>query len=152
MADEDEFLLVEGIAAEDSEFFIELRDEMSLEIDYDPHVEPEPEIWLSSDETERSLAVIQYHLRTAEPWGQSLRLHALGHVSAEDQIARGFAPAHSAMSLLMAAGHDRHAAIHVLASCVMNVLRKATRGKLVGTPDEMLTAEIRDALELRMKD
>jgi hypothetical protein len=81
-----------------------------LAMQYDAIEQPDPEIWLELDETERVDLVIDYHRRIGVQL-ESLELHAMAHVVVENQAALGEAtPVPETLERLMDEGLDRHEA------------------------------------------
>jgi hypothetical protein len=92
---------------------------------YDAIEQPDPEIWLELDETERVDSVIDYHRRTGVPLETS-ELHAMAHVVVENQVALGEAtPVPETLDRLMDEGLDRHEAIHAIGSILMRMVFEA---------------------------
>jgi hypothetical protein len=81
---------------------------------YDPLQAPEPEEWLSLDESERIRLAAEYH-RRARIRLPNRKVHAVFHVIAENQIATGDEiPVRRTLVRLMEEGLDRHEAIHAI--------------------------------------
>jgi len=81
---------------------------------YDPLQAPEPEEWLSLDESERIRLAAEYH-RRARIRLPDTKVHAVFHVIAENQIAHGDEiPVRRTLVRLMEEGLDRHEAIHAI--------------------------------------
>ena len=55
---------------------------------YDADEQPDPDVWLELDETERLNLVIDYHRRTGVQL-ENLEPHAVTHVVVENQVALG---------------------------------------------------------------
>jgi hypothetical protein len=55
---------------------------------YDANEQPDPDIWLELDETERLDSVSDYHRRTGVQL-ETPELHAMAHVVVENQVALG---------------------------------------------------------------
>ena len=86
---------------------------------YDPEIPPNPEEWLQLDEAERLLVVERYHRDARIPLPKSARhVHAVFHVSVENQLAANDEPIIRALSRLRAEGLSRHDAIHAIGSVV----------------------------------
>ena len=89
---------------------------------YDAIEQPDPEIWLELDETERVELVNDYHRRIGvrlEP----PELHAMAHVVVENQVALGNAtPVPETLERLMDEGLDRHEAVHAIGSILMRIV------------------------------
>jgi hypothetical protein len=85
---------------------------------YDPFQAPEPEEWLSLDESERIRLAVEYH-RRARIRLSNRKLHAVFHVIAVNQIALGDEiPVRRTLVRLMEEGLDRHEAIHAIGSAL----------------------------------
>lgn len=84
---------------------------------YDAEHAPAAARWLAASEDERHAAIIAAH-RDAPP-GEGTRLHATAHVVVENQLASGLPEPTAALARLVAAGVERHQAIHALASVVV---------------------------------
>ena len=88
---------------------------------YDADEQPDPDVWLELDETERLDLVIDYHRRT----GVQLETepHAIAHVVVENQVALGEAtPVPGTLDRLMDEGLDRHDAVHAIGSILMRIV------------------------------
>ncbi len=86
---------------------------------YDPNVAPDPAAWRALDEDERRQLVVAWH-ETFQPDTQNISLHALPHVTIENQIAECDAlSVQRKVCQLMAQGLDRHAAIHAVVSVLV---------------------------------
>ena len=89
---------------------------------YDADEQPDPDVWLELDETERLELVIEYHRRTGVQL-ETPEPHAIAHVVVENQIAMGDATAVPAtFKRLMDEGLDRHEAIHAVGSVLMGIV------------------------------
>jgi hypothetical protein len=89
---------------------------------YDAIEQPDPEIWLELDETERVDLVIDYHRRIRVQL-ETPELHAMAHVVVENQVALGEAtPVPETLERLMDEGLDRHEAVHAIGSILMRIL------------------------------
>ena len=95
---------------------------------YDPLVNPDAQAWLALSEAQRLDAVLEYH-RRLQIMSPSARLHAALHVTVENQLAEGHAPALAALERLTAAGMDRHEAVHAIASVAVVQMRRVLRDK-----------------------
>jgi hypothetical protein len=84
---------------------------------YDPMKDPEAEEWRDADETERLLAVEEFHKR-ARIKLPSLAAHSVFHIVVENQLAEGLESAVRTLRRLTAAGVNRHEAIHAIGSVV----------------------------------
>jgi hypothetical protein len=98
---------------------------------YDAIEQPDPEIWLELDETERVDLVIDYHCRIGVQL-ETLELHAMVHMVVENQVALGeVTPVPETLDRLMHEGLDRHEAVHAIGSILMRILFDA-----VDKPDD----------------
>jgi hypothetical protein len=89
---------------------------------YDAIEQPDPEIWLELDETERADLVIDYHRRIGVQL-ETPELHAMAHVVVENQVALGeVTPVPETLDRLMDEGLDRHEAIHAIGSILMEIV------------------------------
>jgi hypothetical protein len=89
---------------------------------YDAIEQPDPEIWLELDETERVDLVIDYHRRIGVKI-ESLEHHAMANVVVENQAALGKAtPVPDTLERLMDEGLDRHEAVHAIGSILMEIV------------------------------
>ena len=89
---------------------------------YDADEQPDPDVWLELDETERLELVIEYHRRTGLQL-ETPELHAIAHVVVENQIALGQAtPVPGTLDRLMDEGLDRHDAVHAIGSILMKIV------------------------------
>ncbi len=89
---------------------------------YDAIEQPDPEIWLELDETERVDLVIDYHRRIGVQL-ETPELHATAHVVVENQVALGDAtPVPETLDRLMGEGLDRHEAVHAIGSILMEIV------------------------------
>jgi Protein of unknown function (DUF1186)/SEC-C motif len=85
--------------------------------EYDPLDEPEPQLWLATDEQQRIDLVLAYH-RRAGIRAPNDKVHAIIHVIIENQIADDKLPVRRTAQRLMSEGLDRHDAIHAIGSVV----------------------------------
>ena len=84
--------------------------------EYDPYEQPDPELWLSMDESERMFMVEEFHTE-AEIEVPSMMLHCAIHTTVENQIALGDElPVERKLDQLLGEGLDRHEAIHAIGS------------------------------------
>jgi hypothetical protein len=89
---------------------------------YDAIEQPDSEIWLDLDETERADLVIDYHRRIGVQL-ETPELHATAHVVVENQVALGDAtPVPETLDRLMDEGLDRHEAVHAIGSILMRIM------------------------------
>ena len=84
--------------------------------EYDVEAPLSAEEWLAMDEGARIALVEETHRRTRSPVGQSASAHAAIHVAVETRLASGDAAVVAAYDRCRAAGLQRHATIHALAS------------------------------------
>ena len=100
---------------------------------YDPHQAPEPEEWLSLDESERIQLAAEYH-RRARIRLPNIKVHAVFHVIAENQIALGDEiPVRRALVRLMEEGLDRHEAIHAIGLALSEHIYDLVHGAVAKT-------------------
>jgi hypothetical protein len=98
---------------------------------YDAIEQPDPEIWLELDETERVHLVIDYHRRIGVQL-ETPELHAMAHAVVENQVALGeVTPVPETLDRLMHEGLDRHEAVHAIGSILMRIMFDA-----VDKPDD----------------
>jgi hypothetical protein len=89
---------------------------------YDADEQPDPDVWLELDETERLELVIEYHRRTGVQL-ETPEPHAIAHVVVENQIALEEAtPVPGTLDRLMDERLDRHDAIHAIGSILMRIV------------------------------
>ncbi len=93
-----------------------------LVMQYDADEQPDPDVWLELDETERLDLVSDYHRRTGvQP--ENPELHAMAHVVVENQVALGEATSvPEALDRLMNEGLDRHDAVHAIGSVLIRII------------------------------
>jgi hypothetical protein len=95
---------------------------------YDPHEEPDPEVWRETDEQERTVLIEDYH-REAGIELPNITLHAAIHAIVENQVAMGDEiPVRETLVRLISEGLDRHDALHAIGS----VLAEHTYGLMSG--------------------
>jgi hypothetical protein len=87
---------------------------------YDAMSAPNPQDWLSLDESERIHLVENYH-RNAGIHLPDATIHAVAHAVIENQLALGFETPKRTFERIMGEGLDRHEAIHALATILMEV-------------------------------
>jgi hypothetical protein len=89
---------------------------------YDADEQPDPDVWLELDETERLDLVSDYHRRTGVQL-ETPELHAMAHVVVENQVALGQATSvPEALDRLINEGLDRHDAVHAIGSVLMRIV------------------------------
>jgi hypothetical protein len=89
---------------------------------YDADEQPDPDVWLELDETERLDLVSDYHRRTGVQL-ETPELHAMAHVVVENQVALGEATSvPEALDRLINEGLDRHDAVHAIGSVLMRIV------------------------------
>ena len=89
---------------------------------YDADEQPDPDVWLELDETERLDLVSDYHRRTGVQL-ETPELHAMAHVVVENQVALGQATSvPEALDRLISEGLDRHDAVHAIGSVLMRIV------------------------------
>ena len=96
---------------------------------YDADSAPEAAEWLATDEDARLGAVQAHHDHLPDhPEMPNPQLHALMHVIVENQLASGDPPeAAATVARLVGAGASRHAAIHAVASIVVEEMQAVMR-------------------------
>ena len=100
---------------------------------YDPLQAPEPEEWLSLDESERIRLAAEYH-RRARIRLPNIKVHAVFHVIAENQIALGDEiPVRRTSVRLMEEGLDRHEAIHAIGLALSEHIYDLVHGAVAKT-------------------
>ena len=83
---------------------------------YEVNEQPDSEVWLKLDESERIDAVMDYHRRTRVKL-ENPKLHAMAHVVGENQVALGETTSVPVtLERLIHEGLERHEAIHAIAS------------------------------------
>ncbi len=95
---------------------------------YDPLDAPDPDEWLSLDEAERLMLVIEHHHQTGIelPTEEG---HAAIHVVVENQAALGDeVPTQATLERLMREGLDRHDAVHAVGSVLANHVQEILSG------------------------
>ncbi len=88
---------------------------------YDPLIAPDPEVWLSLDESKQLDLVARHH----EPVRARIHrpeVHAAVHVIVENQLAERLPAVESALNRMLAEGLDRHEAIHAVCSVLAEFL------------------------------
>ena len=89
---------------------------------YDADEQPDPDVWLELDETERLDLVSDYHRRTGVQL-ETPELHAMAHVVVENQVALGEATSvPETLDRLINEGLDRHDAVHAIGSVLMRIV------------------------------
>jgi len=89
---------------------------------YDADEQPDPDVWLGLDETERLDLVSDYHRRTGVEL-ETPELHAMAHVVVENQVALGEATSvPEALDRLIKEGLDRHDAVHAIGTVLMRIV------------------------------
>jgi hypothetical protein len=112
---------------------------------YDPMKDPEADEWRDADETERLLAVVDYH-KKARITLPNVRVHAAIHMVVENQLAEGYECAVGALGRLTAAGLNRHEAIHAIGSVVATHMQALLGGAKQGFDEGAYSRDL-DALE-----
>jgi uncharacterized protein DUF1841 len=106
---------------------VEEDEDFDIEGAYDPAVAPDPARWQALGEDERLSQVMDYH-RRAGAFAPNEQIHAVMHVTIENQIAMGDElPVRRTVERLMAEGLDRHEAVHAVASVLTTRLFDAIR-------------------------
>jgi hypothetical protein len=100
---------------------------------YDPLEAPEPEEWLSPDESERIRLATEHH-RRARTWLPNTKVHAVFHLIAENQIALGDEiPVRRTLARLMEEGLDRHEAIRAIGLALSEHIYDLVHGAVAQT-------------------
>lgn len=94
---------------------------------------PDPEEWLELDEDERIHFVVVHH-KKAKVKLPNAHIHAVIHVTVENQLAEGYEVVRETLERLMADGLDRHDAIHAIGAVLIEHLQSIMRQELKG-PD-----------------
>ena len=102
--------------------------------EYDPEHNPDPEWWLSLDESER--ADLAEESQREDEQLPSPRAHAAIHVIVENQIAMGDEiPVGATLHRLMREGLGRHDAVHAIGSVVSKHVYHAMRHDAIAEGD-----------------
>jgi hypothetical protein len=96
---------------------------------YDPLVAPDPKRWLEMDEHLRLALVREYHERAGFDHPNQV-LHAAMHTIVENQLAMGEVEPRKTLERLMAAGIDRHEAVHAILDVVARHVYFAMKGEI----------------------
>ncbi len=94
--------------------------------EYDARKAPEPPEWLALDEREQIELATAYHRRRRAEL-PNLHVHAVIHVTVENQLAEEIKIVSETLERLMAEGLDRHEAIHAIGSVLVQHLWKLMR-------------------------
>jgi hypothetical protein len=95
---------------------------------YDPLKPPDTEQWRSIDEQAQIQIVQDYHRRARIRLPNAM-LHAVVHVTVENQIALGDeTPVRRTVQRLISEGLDRHEAIHAVGSVLAGYINDLLRG------------------------
>jgi hypothetical protein len=113
---------------------------------YDPMSAPNPQDWLSLDESERIHLVENYH-RSAGIHLPDATIHAVAHAVIENQLALGFETPMRTFERIMGEGLDRHEAIHALATILMEVAYDVSKNDPRVAGDQGLDQVYYSALE-----
>ena len=86
---------------------------------YDPSIEPDKDVWLATEESERLDAVMEFHENNDEDLDDNmLTVHSVIHVVVENQLAMGVEHVPETMAKLRRQGLSRHEAIHAIGAIV----------------------------------
>ncbi len=98
---------------------------------YDASVAPDAAAWLALDEQTRSDVVAEYHRVNRIPVARRDRMmHSAIHAIVETQIASNDPPeVTEAMTRLMAAGLERHEAVHAVGTTLARYMFSLSRGE-----------------------
>ena len=100
---------------------------------YDPDTVPDPKTWLEMDEGERILLVADYHEQAGEEL-PDVQVHAVIHVSVENQLAEAYLPAVQALARLRRDGLGRHDAVHAIGAVLADHFWAQTQGDSAVAP------------------
>ena len=97
---------------------------------YDPNHAPDPATWPAQDEQEAMILVRDYH-EAHDPDIEGLDGHVAIHVVLENLLAAGEpATCGATLERHLAAGLDRHAALHAMGAVLAEVMHAAMNGKI----------------------
>jgi hypothetical protein len=112
---------------------------------YDPEKAPDPTEWLELDEGARINAVEDQHMAAGEDMPNPM-VHAVFHVTVENQLASGVEAVERAMRRLRREGLTRHDALHAIGSVLAGHMHDLMKeGPAEGDPNQ---AYFRDLDEL----
>jgi len=95
---------------------------------YDPRNTPDPDEWLSLDESE-CLSMVEEHHRRHGVKLPNPAIHAIIHVIVENQVAEGDEiPVRAVLERLIDEGLDRHETIHAIGGVARRVFGQMTLG------------------------
>jgi hypothetical protein len=111
---------------------------------YDPDRAPDSQAWLRLDEDEALHLVESYHKRSRIRLPNA-ELHAVFHVTVENQIAMGEAVVITTLKRLQREGLSRHDAIHAIAFVLAAHMHDLVSNEVPpeGDPNEAYFAELR---------
>jgi len=111
---------------------------------YDPECAPNAAEWLALSEAERQRVVKSFHfserIKTADK-----KLHAVEHLTVEDQIATGFGPSRRAVTRLQEQGLSRHEAVREIAAIAWKCFRCNQWG-VEAIPVKIMQARMNDEI------
>jgi hypothetical protein len=95
---------------------------------YHPSRAPDPEVWLSIDESARIAMVLENHIAANVEFEEgAANIHAVIHVIVENQNALNVEPVPSTIAKLIRQGLSRHESIHavgaVLSEDIFNLMK-----------------------------
>lgn len=99
---------------------------------YDPNETPNPEEWLELSEFERLDLVEEFHENSDDFFNlkeDQAKLHAVVHVTVENQTAEGLEPVLETIDRLIREGLDRHNAVHAVGTVVTENIFAMMQGK-----------------------
>ena len=125
------------LLAGDSSIFSGFIDDMLTEQGfYSPNTPPDPEEWLSIDDSEKQV-IVEAGLQAIEAGiGEGFTFHCVTHIIVENQVAANDAdvPTGQVIDSLMEQGLDRHEAIHAVGSVIMTTMHSMVQKKEVFDP------------------
>ena len=96
--------------------------------DYDAQRQPDPDDWLSLEETEQLSLILEYHERLGDV-PPNPQIHAVFHTIIENQVAMGDAlQVRQTLKRLMTEGLDRHEAIHAIGAVLADDIFDTLKG------------------------
>ena len=114
---------------------------------YDPEQAPDAQAWLRLDEQEAINLVRSYHRRNKIPLPNAA-LHAVFHVTVENQIALGETAVLTTLNRLQREGLNRHEAIHAIGSVLADHLYDLIQSPEAPNPEGWNKAYLADLRRL----
>jgi hypothetical protein len=93
---------------------------------YNPLKTPKPDDWLALDESER-IYLVEVHHKRARVKLPNAPMHAIVHVTVENQLAEGYEVVRETLDRLMDEGLDRHDAIHAISTVLFDYMNNMLR-------------------------